>query len=603
MSQKTSSVYFDPIKPEEEGKKARRVIWSSKSLELALNGIDSGRRLIANPFYDGNTHLLKADLVFERTDSEISEWKHCKEDIIYFASTYCKLMTPEGIQNIVLRDYQKEYLMHLIQHRLSIFLSCRQSGKTTTSAIFMLHYLLFNIDKMALVLGNTGVTAREILSKLKQIFIELPFFLKPGIYKWNEGEITFDNGCRCKALATTAKSGISYTCHCVLADEFAHIVPSIQRSFYNNLFPVISAAKARFIISSTQNGHNLFEELWNTAITRESEYAPFKVEWYQVPEWDSKKKTWICRDEAWKKTQIANMGGSEEEFNKQFGTSFDGSSNLLISDKIISEYYASNKNKIFTNQNPFPGLMQSENWYWDPGITEPETELRKKLLVLTIDLAEGGGNDYTVINVSEILGNNENNPILSQIGYYRSNQVTLKELAFVLLNFVCSFCDSTHIIISVEWNSYGEAFNMWIDELYETYSDLYYDWDWNNIVKYYYDESKKHFRRGIKLNAKNKFMFCQFFKTSFETKKYIVNDTYTLSEIAHFGLKNGGYCAEIGHDDIIMTLIQTEAVKNSLQFKYLCQNLNPGNTQPDSQIPYPEYYYINNSDFNLKRLK
>ena len=41
-------------------------------------------------------------------------------------------MTPEGIQNIELRDYQKKYLNHLIDNRLSIYLSCRQSGKCLT---------------------------------------------------------------------------------------------------------------------------------------------------------------------------------------------------------------------------------------------------------------------------------------------------------------------------------------------------------------------------------------------------------------------------------------------------------------------------------------
>ena len=108
---------------------------------------------------------MKGDLVFQRTDKEKAEWKRCATDIIYFVNKYCKLMTPEGIKNVTLRDYQEHYLQHLMDNRLSIYLACRQCGKTTTSALFMLHYILFNTDKNALVLGNKRKTAYIVNGK------------------------------------------------------------------------------------------------------------------------------------------------------------------------------------------------------------------------------------------------------------------------------------------------------------------------------------------------------------------------------------------------------------------------------------------------------
>ena len=120
---------FNPVKEDKDGIIAKRMVWSSKSLELAISGIKAGRKLIANPFYENNTSILKGDLVFDRTPEEVQEWIKCKNDILYFAEKYCKLMTPEGIKHINLRDYQKKYLKHLEQNRLSIYLSCRQSGK------------------------------------------------------------------------------------------------------------------------------------------------------------------------------------------------------------------------------------------------------------------------------------------------------------------------------------------------------------------------------------------------------------------------------------------------------------------------------------------
>lgn len=120
---------FDPVKEDKDGVRAKRVIWSSRALQLAFEGLKQGRKLVANPFYENNTKLLKGDLVFDRTEDEIEEWLRCKNDIIYFVEKYCQLMTPEGIKNVKLRDYQKKYLKHLIDNRLSIYLACRQCGK------------------------------------------------------------------------------------------------------------------------------------------------------------------------------------------------------------------------------------------------------------------------------------------------------------------------------------------------------------------------------------------------------------------------------------------------------------------------------------------
>lgn len=146
MKTKTKRETFNPVKEDRDGIKAKRAVWSTKSLDLAIAGILAGKKLIANPFYENNTSILKGDLVFERTEEEIKEWLKCKNDILYFANTYCKLMTPEGVQHIQLRDYQKKYLRHLEQNRLSIYLSCRQSGKCNlliTNILIKINWELF----------------------------------------------------------------------------------------------------------------------------------------------------------------------------------------------------------------------------------------------------------------------------------------------------------------------------------------------------------------------------------------------------------------------------------------------------------------------------
>jgi hypothetical protein len=469
-------------------------------------------------------------------------------------------MTPEGIKNVKLLDYQRRYLKHLMDNRLSIYLACRQCGKTTTSAVFMLHYILFNTDKNALVLGNKRKTAIEILDKAKKIYLELPYFLKPGIYKWNEGEIVLDNGCRLMAEATTINSGISFTFHCVLSDEFAHIAPNIIEKFYNNLFPTITAGKARFMITSTQNGRNLFYRLYKAAEAGESEYAHFKTDWDEVPEWNPEKKCWEKRDAAWKAMQVANYG-SEEAFNSQFGTNFDISANTLISQKVLARKALKTQDFI---EREIPGVSLSHYFYWHPEF-DPMT-LRREHIVFTCDLAEGGGGDYTVALIYRLIDPGSNR--LECIGYFRSNSVDRSKVATALQELIVYHCDQNKTLLSFEKNVYGDLF--YRDLIDNTEKDpRFANFDYGVVVKYYNETGSKYVN-GIKITSGNKTTHCKLFKESYE-RDLIINDSRHMNvELGNFNDDGTGhYKAVFGHDDIVMASVQLEFVKATPQYSNL----------------------------------
>ena len=592
---------FNPVKEDDSGKIAKRMIWSTESLNLAIKGLEEGKKLKANPFYENNTRLLKGDLVFERTEEEIEEWKKCKDDILYFAEKYCKLMTPEGIQHIHLRDYQKKYLRHLEKNRLSIYLACRQCSKTTMSALFMLHYICFNFDKNALVLGNKRRTSIEILDKTRKVFIELPFFLRPGIYKWNEGEIVLDNGCRIMAEATTINSGISYTFHCVLADEFAHIPPNIIDKFYNNIFPTITASRARFMITSTQNGYNLFYKIWQAAINRESEYAPFKTDWWEVPEWNPEKKCWEKRDEAWHQMQVANYG-SEEAFNSQFGTNFDVSANTLIAQKVLIK--KRKETERFVNKD-LAGVPCSEYFFWKPSY-EPMDELKKDYIIVTCDISEGIGRDYTVFMINRILNSTTNET--ECIGYFRSNKTERNQSALALQLLCSYYMNSNQYIVSFEWNTYGELFLSYLYDNMDNNQEIMRGFDPSNIVKYY-NESGSRYLNGIKITSGNKTTACLMFKEDYE-KGVIKNDSdafmFELEKFCNDGTNH--FKASYGHDDMVMSQIQLNFVKKTLQYKILRDqfderleiksNIYNPFENPHNNFMISDYFNINSTEEN-----
>lgn len=120
---------FNPIKEMHGDQRSQAIQWTTEILDVAIKGLGKGKRLVANPFYENNTKLLKPDLVFVRTQWEKNEWKRCANNIFYFIEKYAKTMTPLGIRNITLRDYQKEYLQLLMDHQLTIYRAARQSAK------------------------------------------------------------------------------------------------------------------------------------------------------------------------------------------------------------------------------------------------------------------------------------------------------------------------------------------------------------------------------------------------------------------------------------------------------------------------------------------
>lgn len=589
MGQKNNS--FNPVKEEKDGVLARRMVWSTEALKLATKGLEDGRKLVANPFYENNIKLLKGDLVFQRTDEERAEWKRCATDIIYFVNKYCKLMTPEGIKNVTLRDYQEHYLQHLIDNRLSIYLACRQCGKTTTSALFMLHYILFNVDKNALVLGNKRKTAVEILDKAKKIFIELPYFLRPGIYKWNEGEIVLDNGCRLMAEATTINSGISFTFHCVLADEFAHIQPNIIDKFYNNLFPTITAGKARFMITSTQNGYNLFYRLCKAAEARENEYGFFKTDWDEVPEWNPDLKCWEKRDEEWHRMQVANYG-SEEAFNKQFGTNFDVNANTLIDTKIIRRF---EKESVEFIRRELPGVSYAEYFFWHPNYEL--SEMKKDYFVITTDIAEGVSGDDTVYTFNRLRVRTTDNFIYTEtIGFFKCNKVNAEQATRILKEFCQNYLDINNYLISLEYNLYGELFAKYIIENIEKDPMNVHRFNEDVIMKYWNDEMTKY-TLGKKITSKTKQLGTALFKQHFEREEVVNRSLQFMAQISNFSDSkgNGTYAASFGHDDLVMAQLQMAFVFENPQFKSLSQMFIANKGIQEINSTYNPY---DTSDFN-----
>lgn len=164
MARHDEEYEYNPVKEQVGGKEAERVVWTTSVINKAIDAITKGMPLKANPFIGKNTKLLKPNLLYKRTQEEMDDYIRCKLDPVYFA-TKCFLMTPEGLKPCKLRDYQEDYLRHLQNHRFSIWLACRQAGKS---------FSLFSTIKI-LIKNNS-----RFVNKLKKIDY---FYIKDNIYE------------------------------------------------------------------------------------------------------------------------------------------------------------------------------------------------------------------------------------------------------------------------------------------------------------------------------------------------------------------------------------------------------------------------------------
>lgn len=169
--------------------------------------------------FQGNPDIRAANEKIAMTEHEINEYIKCKEDILYFAENYYYIQTIDyGRIKIPLWEFQKKMLKAFIDpspKRHIIVLSARQMSKTTVSALYLLHMMLFSKESNIAILANNERTSREILSRIQMAYLNLPLWLQKGVEEWNKGSIILENGVKIIAASTSSNSIRGTTINCV----------------------------------------------------------------------------------------------------------------------------------------------------------------------------------------------------------------------------------------------------------------------------------------------------------------------------------------------------------------------------------------------------
>lgn len=550
-------------------------IWTTEKINRLVDEINNGikdiRKLSRSPFKDNDMNLRRENLPFEYTPDEIQELAKCKASLFYFVINYCVIQTHDGRMLVKeaggLRDFQEGILKNYKDNNLNILMASRQTGKTVTSALFMLWFLLFHPEKTALCVADNFTTTKELIEKFKIALEGLPFFMKPGIETINASNVRFDSKSRLVGRTTTKKSGIGLTVNLLYVDEFAHIGESNLDEFYRAIFPTVTAdPNGKVILTSTPNGKNKFWEIWKAAVDKKSNYVPMRVDWWQVP----------GRGEEWKQSKIADLG-SVEDFNQEYGLQFFASDKLLLNSRDLKRLDFMKLNYEQTNL-----LLEEDMAYLNDyiffhkkyaGRTVDDWKNDTSNYVFSIDTSEGIGGDYSVLNIykvitlpvkellkkKEIVKTELDTVSLIQIGYLRSNEIDINEFSNACEHIIYNVFNPDNTRIVLELNHKG-------DIIHERLKD--HDGYWpGQLVHTKHTQAATNFKPGLRLGPSNKIKYCEKFKYLVTINRIIPSDELTVTELQSFGKSKGGiYRGQNGNDDLAMTSVNISSLFDSSQF-------------------------------------
>lgn len=349
--------------------------------------------------FEGNPNLRGFEEKLEYTQEELLEYVKCKEDIIYFAEKYFKIISVDkGEMTIQLWDYQKKVLKAFMNppRRHTLLSQPRQSAKTTTTSLYMLHFILFNADKKVAVLANKQDTAIEILDRVKFAYERLPLFLQQGIKEWNKKKIILENESLIVA-AGSSKSAISgLSISLLYLDEFAKIPDHLAIDFINSVFPVIfSSETGRIVISSTPVGLNHWYDIWIKAVRDEkSSFYPIKIHWWELPR--------PRGTEQWKEDIIREFG--KKFFLQEMACAFIGSSSTLVDPDALERLQ----------------FQEPIDYRFGYALSIYEYPIDGQKYIISVDTGKGTSRDSSVIQVLKIISKRN----IEQVAVYRSNTIS-----------------------------------------------------------------------------------------------------------------------------------------------------------------------------------
>ena len=366
-----------------------------------------------------------------------TEWLKMKVNPLYFITNYCYTDVAGGKVLLTLDNLlpkHKAFIKSTYRLHDIIFFASRRMGKTTLTSGYILWSNLFYPNFKTLIVIYDTTTGKEILDKIKFMYLNLPKWIKKIIPRKSKAErvsyIDFSNGSKIFYLSPSSQRppetiGRGLNISGVYIDEAAFLPLD---KIIGSLSPAYRSAKEQakknnypyyFIITTTPNGRvsypgKIFYELYTHAIPIEELYDLDNDTWKSSNPVEHKLKllennefynNYVkiklhyteSKDTSWVEEEKRRIGyytslDGKRRWNQEYELLFLGSKDSVFPDDIIQEFESKKpaeiielgpniKLKLWIDNNE----LDTNNWY-----------------IFGIDTAKSIDGDYSAIEIFDL---------------------------------------------------------------------------------------------------------------------------------------------------------------------------------------------------------
>lgn len=450
------------------------------------------------------------------------EYVKCARSATYFMKKYCMIQHPtKGKIPFHLYPYQEDSLQEFQDNDRIIILKSRQLGISTLIAGYALWMILFQNDKNVLVVAIDQTTSKNLVTKVRVMFDNLPSWLKLKTTESNKLSMRLSNGSQIKAVASTGTSGRSEALSLVIIDEAAFVDGAEE--LWASLQQTLSTGGQGILLSTPNGTGNFFHKMWTKAEAGENKFKTLRLPWQVHPE----------RNQAWRDRQDEELGIrlAAQECDCDFSTS----GNTVVSPELIT-YFRQTYAQEPIEKRGFDGNL----WVW-------EIADYTKNYIVCADVARGDGSDYSAFHIIDV-------DSCRQVAEYKG-QLTTKDYGNMLVAIATEYNDALLVVenANVGWATLQQILDRGYKNLYYTYKDDVLDSD-KFLTKGYDLQNKSNMVAGFTMSSKTRPLAISKMELYMREKSCIIRSTRLLEELYVFIWKSGRAEAAHGYnDDLVMS--------------------------------------------------
>jgi len=416
-----------------------------------------------------------------------------------------------------LYPFQEGVLNQFKKNKYSIVNKSRQLGISTLVSAYSLWLMLFNKDKNILCIATKQETAKNMVTKVKFAYDNLPSWLQLKAIENNKLSLKLANGSQIKAIGATGDAGRSEAVSLLLLDEAAFIegIDEIFASAQQTL-----ATGGQCIAISTPYGTgNWFHRTFIGGEEGKNGFISIKLPWTVHPE----------RTQKWRDEQDAILGlrNAAQECDCDFSTSGD----TVIEPDILNWYI-----QTFQAEPIAKGGFDGNLWKWE----YPDYS---KNYVVVADVARGDGKDYSACHVIDVLE-------AKQVAEYKG-QVGTRDYGHMLVALATEYNEALLVIenANIGWDTVQTVVD-------RGYRNMYYSSksDTTNIsMDNFLNRNENNLVPGFSNTIKTRPLVVSKLEAYMRDRACIIQSRRLLEELRTFIWKNGKAQSTDGYnDDLVM---------------------------------------------------